>query len=84
MGLPDRRNSCGLDFLITGDEGQTEVERSGCDDPVWHVGNNIAGNSVNGFSHILIDWSNEQAGRGDLSGRLPGVELLQGVCDRAR
>ena len=53
--LPDCLDSCGLDSLIAGNEGQAEVQRRGGNDAVWHFGNDIPGHSVDCLSNFLID-----------------------------
>ncbi len=57
--LPDRLDPCRLNPLVAGDERQAEVKGRSRNDTVGHVGDNIAGHSVNGLSHVRIDWRDE-------------------------
>jgi len=70
---PNRRNGRGLDVMITRHDGHVEVEASGGDNAVRHVGDGVPGNLSEGARNAVVERDNGATYHTSSLGKLPHI-----------
>ena len=71
---PDRRDPCGSNLGVARDDWQAQVESRRSDDPVGHVGDEIARDLPHCLRHPLVEGKQGEAA---LSGARAAQEMIQ-------
>ena len=77
MRLPDRLDWRTLEAAVPGDEWQIQVKCGCSNETIWHIGSDIAGNFVDGFSHTFVYRLNEEPRPRRFSGGFQPLERFQ-------